>query len=188
MNSAPLPPPPSSTTPAATLFDFAEPLAIACWQPIGDRVMGGLSSGALQANDAGCAEFCGTVSLANGGGFASVRSLPGHWDLSAWSGLRLIVRGDGRPYKLSLMTDAGFDSVLYQSRFETLPGEWQTIDLPFSGFVARRRGRPVAGAPELDPAAIRAFGLMTELRLPGPFALELRALLAIDGKDGHALA
>lgn len=167
-------------TTSTLLIDFADPVSIGLWQAIGDRVMGGLSSGTLLDTGAG-AVFCGSVSLANGGGFASVRCQSEHLDLSAYAGLRLGVRGDGRPYKLSLIVDASFDGVLYQGSFTAAPGEWQSIDLPFAAFVARRRGRTLAGAPALDPAKIQAFGLMTDGRQPGPFRLELRALSAYCG-------
>jgi len=168
-------------TTSTLLIDFADPASIGLWQAIGDRVMGGLSSGALLPGASGGAAFCGNVSLANGGGFASVRCQPGPRDLSAYAGLRLSVRGDGRPYKLSLLLDASFDGILYQGSFTAAPGEWQSIDLPFAAFVARRRGRTLPAAPALDPANIHAFGLMTDARLPGPFRLELLALSAYCG-------
>lgn len=49
----------------------AQPAAPA-WSAVGDPVMGGRSTGALTPLDATTSVFHGEVSLANGGGFASV--------------------------------------------------------------------------------------------------------------------
>ena len=58
------------------LFRFDTPDVIVGWSAIDDRVMGGRSRSALRKTGAACASFSGEVSLANGGGFASVRSAP----------------------------------------------------------------------------------------------------------------
>lgn len=171
-----------SATSPAILIDFADPGAVARWQSIGDRVMGGISSGTLAANAGGWADFSGSISLANNGGFASLRRLAvagEHWNLAACRGVRLRARGDGRAYKLSLIDTTSFDAILHQASFVAPPGDWQTIDLPFADFVARRRGRQLVAAPPLDVSAICSVGLMTEQRLAGPFHLELLALLAL---------
>ncbi|MQY50849.1 CIA30 family protein [Rhodocyclus tenuis] len=164
------------------LIDFSDAQASGDWQAIGDRVMGGVSQSVWlpqELSGAACAVFTGVVSLANNGGFASVRSPDVSWDLREYRALRLTARGDGRTYKLSLSDDAAFDSVQHQSMFAAFPGDWQCIDLPFSGFVARRRGRTLIDAPRLDCSAIRRLGLMTELRQGGPFRLELLRVEAV---------
>ena len=98
------------------LFDFARPEACSVFAPIDDAVMGGRSSSRLERGE-GFAVFRGVVSLAEGGGFASVRSAPARHDLSQADGLWLRVRGDGRTYKLNLRTEASFDGVSYQASF-----------------------------------------------------------------------
>jgi NADH dehydrogenase [ubiquinone] 1 alpha subcomplex assembly factor 1 len=59
------------------LFDFSDPRAADAWRGIDDRVMGGVSRSRLRYDRAGHAVFEGEVSLAQNGGFASVRSSPG---------------------------------------------------------------------------------------------------------------
>ena len=44
------------------------------WQTVNDGVMGGRSDGRIKINENKKMEFYGTLSLANNGGFASVRS------------------------------------------------------------------------------------------------------------------
>ena len=154
-------------------------LAGACadWRPIDDGVMGGVSHSRLEAGTEGVA-FTGVVSLDYGGGFASVRSAPRRWPTDGATALALRVRGDGKRYKLTVRTDGGFDGVQYQASFETRAGEWQDVELPLAAFVASFRGRRVPGAPPLEAAAIRTFGLMISEKQAGPFRLELARLAA----------
>ena len=58
------------------LFRFDAAGSVADFSPIDDRVMGGRSASRLRHDPAGHAVFEGEVSLADGGGFASVRSRP----------------------------------------------------------------------------------------------------------------
>jgi len=62
---------------AKLLFDFDDRSAVDGWHAIDDRVMGGVSCSRLRHDPAGHAVFEGEVSLAQNGGFASVRSEAG---------------------------------------------------------------------------------------------------------------
>jgi monofunctional biosynthetic peptidoglycan transglycosylase len=156
---------------ATVLFDFSQPAALADWQPINDSVMGGVSTSRFQTEH-GVAVFAGMVSLANNGGFASVRSASGRYDLVASRGVALRVRGDGKTYKLNLRTAATFDGVSYQAVFTPAADEWQTVRLPFAGFAPTFRGRRVT-APLLDPGGIATVGLLIGDRQAGPFRLKI---------------
>lgn len=159
------------------LFDFAD-ADVSRWIAVHDVVMGGVSAGGLSTAEGGIAVFDGEVSLAYGGGFASVRTRPAPVDLSAFAGIALRVRGDGKRYDLNLRTDSAFDGLYYKARFETPKGEWTDIRLPFAAFAPTYRGRVVGGAPPLDPAKIASFGLMISDKQAGPFRLELRTVSA----------
>jgi monofunctional biosynthetic peptidoglycan transglycosylase len=148
------------------------------WQSIDDAVMGGRSESAMTI-DGGGAVFAGEVSLADGGGFASVRSAAAERDLSGFDGLVLWVRGDGRRYRFRIRTSHAFDGVSYQAGFSTEPGCWLDVHLPFSGFEPVMRGRRVAGHPPLDPARVTTFGLMVADRQEGPFRLEIQWIAGI---------
>jgi monofunctional biosynthetic peptidoglycan transglycosylase len=157
-------------TPDRTVFDFsrgAEP-----WPSIDDTVMGGRSASEMRIEE-GTAVFTGKVSLENNGGFASVRSLPDDHDLSGYRGVSIRVRGDGKTYGLRLKTDRRFDSVSYQARLAPGNGEWKVVRIPFDEFRPVFRGRPVPGAPVLDPASIKSFGLIISDKQEGPFRLEI---------------
>ena len=143
----------------------------ATWHDISDPVMGGISSSEMVEED-GVGVFKGVVSIEHSGGFASVRSAEGHYNLSGYDGLTLRARGDGKRYGLRLRTSEAFDGVNYQVDFTPAPGVWLDMNLPFAGFQPVFRGRPVAGHPPLDPATIKTFGLIIAARQGGPFRLE----------------
>jgi hypothetical protein len=167
---------PAAPATARTLFDFSQPEAVQAWYPIDDRVMGGASQSRLRHDAAGHAVFEGEVSLAGGGGFASVRSRPGPQGQAGAQALLLEVAGDGGAYKLQCLLDDGFDRPSYQAVFTATGPAWQTLRLPLAQFRASYRGREVHGAPPLDPAHIRQLGLLSVRRQPGPFALRLRRI------------
>jgi hypothetical protein len=158
------------------LFDFADPNAAKAWQAIDDRVMGGISRSTLRSDPAGHAVFTGEVSLERNGGFASVRSSPAARGKSDAATCVIEVRGDGKQFKLSLVTDDGFDSLNYQTTFTPAAGLWQALRLDLADFRASFRGREVPGAPALAPARIRQVGLMIAARQAGPFALDIRRI------------
>ena len=143
------------------------------WQSIGDPVMGGQSSGTLEPVDATTSVFHGKVSLANGGGFASVKADIPVVDLSACYGLRLRVCGDGKDYKLGLRMHQDRNAPVYQHGFTTEAGLWQTIELPFRGFIPRLRGRTLPNAPPLDASHIASVSLFISGGQEGPFAVYL---------------
>ena len=159
-----------------TLFDFSDPSATNAWHAIDDRVMGGISRSTLRHDPAGHAVFEGTVSLERNGGFASVRSSPDERGLPGAKACLIELRGDNKQFKLSLLTDDGFDSLNYQASFAPKGTDWQTLHLPLAAFRASFRGREVTGAPQLDPAHIRQVGLMIAARQAGPFALDIRRI------------
>ena len=158
------------------LFDFTDPSAASAWQAIDDRVMGGISRSTMRHNPAGHAVFEGTVSLERNGGFASVRSSAGERSLAAAGTCLIELRGDNKQFKLSLLTDDGFDSLNYQASFAPKGTDWQALHLPLAAFRASFRGREVTDTPPLDPARIRQVGLMIAARQAGTFTLDIRRI------------
>ncbi|RWR96305.1 NADH:ubiquinone oxidoreductase intermediate-associated protein 30 [Cinnamomum micranthum f. kanehirae] len=137
------------------------------WGSLDDVVMGGVSESAFQIDPTGneyggpTGLFKGTVSTANNGGFTSIRTrnLSVPEDLSAYDGLELRVKGDGRRYKLIVRISPEWDTVGYTASFDTEKG-WQTIRLPFSSLRPVFRARTVLDASPFDPSKILSFQLM----------------------------
>ena len=152
--------------------------ACAPWQPIDDRVMGGLSSSRLRFDEAGWAVFEGEVSLQNQGGFASVRAgmRAGMRALARQgvAGYGLTVRGDGRSYKFSVRTETSFDGMSYQASFQPAVDSWSEITVLVASMRPTLRGRLVPRAPRLQPERVCQLGWMVADGKAGPFALAIR--------------
>jgi len=155
-------------TEQAMILDFSH----GNWQTINDGVMGGVSSSTFQQTEAGTGRFEGIVSLANNGGFASVRMPLERHDFGAYRGLRIYHRGDGQRYRLRLHDNPRRDSIAYQTVFQTA-ATWQQTDLPFEVFSPTFRGRVPPAAPPLDVLNIQQLGLMIADEQAGPFWLEI---------------
>lgn len=163
---------------AQLLFDPATVTNTASWQIVNDDVMGGVSTSRFRLSN-GVAVFQGEVSLANNGGFASVRTLPAGHDLSGCDSFVLRVRGDGRRYKFTARADRSFDSAIYQATFATKAGEWTECRLPFKDFVPTFRGRVLSSEPPLDPAKVTSVGFLISDKQAGKFQLEIAWIKAV---------
>mgnify|MGYP006272345409 CR=1 FL=1 len=155
------------------LCDFSSSSGVA-WSNIDDVVMGGHSSSHFSTNADGTATFSGTVSLADGGGFASARGrLADAADLRAYRALVLRVRGDGKRYSMRLRNDARGGGIAYAATCEAPTDGWHPVELPFAQFVPKYRGRRVPDAPPLDLANIQQLGLLIADKQAGRFQLDL---------------
>jgi hypothetical protein len=169
---------PASAQPdSLILVDFSRSAADA-WFVVNDGVMGGMSSSDMVVTANGTGLFAGRLSLENNGGFASVRTAV-RSDLSAFRGLALRVRGDGRTFQVRLRTEDRFDGIAYRADFDTEPGEWMTVVLPFDRFVPSFRGYVPRNAPPLDTGAIRQLGLLLGDNREGTFRLEISRIIAV---------
>lgn len=154
-------------------------LANGSWLVINDDVMGGHSSARVSATGEGL-RFEGHLSLADGGGFSSIRRAVAK--LPADPGrVRLEVRGDGRPYQLRLRTDARFDGLSWRVEFPTTD-EWETLEFAISEFEAVFRGRRVASARELQGGQIRQVGFLLADGQEGEFRLDVRRVEFLAGE------
>lgn len=153
------------------LFDFSNPAEAAPWIIVNDGVMGGISQSRLRLNEDSTATFSGKVSLENNGGFASVRTRPQDYGLEGYAGMVIRVKGDGNTYSFRLRTDANFDGIAYQTKFETAAGEWQEITLPFADFEPTFRGRTLRNVAPLNPKDIRQIGFLISDKQAGGFEL-----------------
>ena len=118
--------------------------------------------------------FRGALSLANNGGFASVRSVGRHFDLSGATAVVLRVLGDGRRYQLRLATDARHRgiAVSFGAGFDTIAGQWIEVRVPLDGLQASVRGSLLEGQT-MDPARVREIGLLVADKREGAFALSV---------------
>ncbi len=144
------------------LFDFTQYSSNLkeVWGALDDVVMGGVSESSIRFRDA-IAEFSGNVSIANSGGFASVRTrnFEPAIDLSAYDGVALRVKGDGNRYKFMLRTESRWDGVAHCHSFDTIAETWITVRIPFTEFIPVLRAKTVDNAP-LNLQSVNAFQIM----------------------------
>jgi len=183
-------PPPGASVPddraEPMLADFTAERTGPAWYVVNDNVMGGRSEGGFRIED-GALHFAGRTNT-DGGGFSSIRTEAVQLDLSAYDGIRLRVKGDGRRYTWRLTTDARWRGrgVAYWADFDTDAGAWSTVDIPFSRFVPQFRGTRLDG-PELNTGEITGMGLMIYDKRDGSFELRLESVAAYREQAPFAL-
>ena len=155
------------------LFDFTEADAPKQWQTVNDGVMGGVSEGKFKITDTKTMEFFGTLSLANNGGFASVRTKAKKLSLEKDDTLVAKIRGDGRQYMLNLYPNKQRMAYSYRATVQTKKGEWIEVKVPLDKFEATSFGRIVKNAGLVKPEEINSLGFMLGDKKAGPFKMEI---------------
>ena len=155
------------------LFDFTEADAPKQWQTVNDGVMGGVSEGKFKITDTKTMEFFGTLSLANNGGFASVRTKAKKLSLEKDDTLVAKIRGDGRQYMLNLYPNKQRMAYSYRATVQTKKDEWIEVKFPLAKFEATSFGRIVKNAGLVKPEEINSLGFMLGDKKAGPFKMEI---------------
>jgi monofunctional biosynthetic peptidoglycan transglycosylase len=156
-----------------TLLDFTRTDAAKEWQTVNDGVMGGVSDGKFKITDTKTMEFFGTLSLANNGGFASVRTKARKLDLEKGDTLVAKVRGDGREYMLNLYPAKSQVAYSYRAALPTKKDEWIEVKIPLDKFEATSFGRVLKNAGAVKPSEINSLGFMLGDKKAGSFKLEI---------------
>lgn len=179
---------PGRTPEALVLLDAAAPESGVCppsvWRVVTDRVMGGLSDGAVstrtvQGRPAVCLE--GAVRLENDGGFiqmaCDLQPGGGTLDASAYATLDLDVCGDGAAYGVHLRTtDLVRPWQSYRLGF-VAPDTWTTITLPLAAARPHRTDAP------FRPSHLRRLGLVAIGRAFRPSLVVGRIVLRASAAD-----
>ncbi len=155
------------------LFDFTEADPAKQWQTVNDGVMGGISEGKFKITDAKTMEFFGTLSLANNGGFASVRTKGKKLSLEKGDTLVAKIRGDGRQFMLNLYPNRQRMAYSYRATVQTKKDEWIEVKVPLEKFEATSFGRIVKNAGLVKPEEINSLGFMLGDKKAGPFKMEI---------------
>jgi len=154
-------------------MDFRIVEAVRTGRIVNDGVMGGVSQSSLRPDPDGMF-FEGVVSLANNGGFASMR-FPASFPLQTHS-LELVVRGESMRYKFILRTERAAQ-VVYESDFLAAPS-WQSLRFKAEEFKSSFRGRLVQ-APPLSFSDVSEVGILIADKQEGDFRLQIRTLTAL---------
>ena len=156
------------------LFATTEANANARWYVVNDSVMGGISNSQVLQND-GNLVFTGNVSLANNGGFASIRTL---LDVKNQNITKIVLRvkGDGQTYQLRLRTNEYMDGAAYAHSFSTTKSEWLNIEFLPEDFQLTYRGRLLEQQPTISFKEINQLGFMIAGKQAGEFRLEVEKI------------
>lgn len=149
--------------------DFAEK-SLLNWNIVNDSVMGGRSQARMSIKN-NIAEFKGYLSLANNGGFSSVRAYYPN-DLIDINSIVLRVKGDGRKYNFRVRAENN-SWVSYTQSFVTEKDTWQEISLSIEDFYPTYRGYNLRNIPKLSESIIREVGLMLSDKVEGNFKIDI---------------
>lgn len=158
-------------TSGENMIDFTKPTEYQQWSATNDNVMGGISVGQL-IYDGNSSRFQGELSLANNGGFSSIKC-PIESLTQEEDEVELVFVGDGRTYQLRLMTWKDGSRINYKHDFTTIKDQQQKMVFYFNDFQAVFRGRLLNQAPELVAADIKQVGFLIADKQTLPFALNL---------------
>lgn len=159
--------------PTIPLFDFTEDDSAKQWQTVNDGVMGGVSEGNFRITDEKTMEFFGTLSLANNGGFASVRSKAKKLGLEKGDTLIAKVRGDGREYTLNHYPNRSRTAFSYRATVQTEKDKWIEIKVPLDEFEATSFGQVAKEAGAVKPDEVTSVGFLLGDKKAGPFKMEV---------------
>lgn len=152
------------------IFDFNEQTTIQDWKIVNDGVMGGLSSSSFELNKDGHAVFKGQVSLANYGGFASVRHQFKKITLNQYKKIIIKLKGDGKKYQFRIKANTK-SYYSYNTIFKT-SGKWEEITLDLKNMYPSFRGRKL-NLPNFSEKAIEEITFLIGNKKAEKFALIL---------------
>jgi monofunctional biosynthetic peptidoglycan transglycosylase len=155
------------------IADFTEQNVRSQWGVTNDDVMGGVSTSKISVSKENVLIFLGEVSLENNGGFASLRSPIDDYDLSAYQGFLLKIKGDGKTYNLSFRQTKYFTGYNYTQKFQTEKDNWQIVKLPFKDFNLKYYGREINNYEPPDKSNIKQISILISDKQQGPFKIEI---------------
>lgn len=154
-------------------IDFGQALGSQGWMIVNDGVMGGLSKSTVTLTESSLL-FKGTISLKNNGGFASIRSGIGKFDLSNFSTVKIKFRSTGRYFALRLATSELYFKPNYKHNFGSATGEWETVELKMSDFKEYTMGQISGSTMSKDNLEnVLRIGIILSDKIDGPFEIEI---------------
>jgi NADH dehydrogenase [ubiquinone] 1 alpha subcomplex assembly factor 1 len=147
---------------------------ISNWSVISDNVMGGITKSKLEYTE-NTMVLSGNISLANYGGFASVKTGFGQYDLSPYKGVKIRFKSTNQKFAFTLedkknWTLPNFKGNFYSSKTDT----WEETILYFKDFKEYRIGEPTGN--KLQDASLQnmvRLGIITTEKKEGPFSIEV---------------
>ena len=175
------------------LATFQTADSLKAWTSVNDGVMGGVSKGEFKRTEQGTLLFSGDLSLANHGGFASIRTEPREFKLDGMSALVVKSRGDGRTYWIELRMAGQMGASSYRAYLPTAADEWKETRIPLAEFKPQAFGHALP-FKAIKPADVGSVGFTLADKKAGPFKLEIEYVKATGdaatpavGKSGNTV-
>lgn len=121
-------------------IDFGKDKAGAEWIVINDGVMGGRSNGSMLLKENSFV-FKGNISTANNGGFSTVRSRFGSFELSGFTKVLVRYKAQGHSFSMTLEDQKPFNTPYYKIEMPGETGKWQTAEMKLAKFAEYILGR-----------------------------------------------
>jgi len=144
------------------------------WYSLTDNVMGGVSSSKLSYNKESVL-FSGNISFKNNGGFASLRSNFGKYNLSVYSEVRIRFKSENQKFALTLENSNRWWGPNYKYEFQSeQKTDWKTVTFRLSDFHEEIIGRKTGNKISKDVLKeILRIGIITNDKKEGNFSIEI---------------
>jgi hypothetical protein len=143
------------------------------WMVVNDDVMGGRSNSTAKLSTNSLI-FKGYVSLKNNGGFASLRSPLGKFDLSKYKKVKIKFKSGGRDFALRLGTSDLYYRPIYKHFFSSTTNDWEIVELNLSDFKEYTIGQITGTKISRDNfEKIIRIGIILSDKKEGPFEIEI---------------
>lgn len=166
---------PAKSTESAPSFYFGN-TANKCqdWVLITDNVMGGITKSNLVYNSSSLL-LTGDISLANYGGFSSIKTRYSSFNLEAYKGVKIRYRSTGQKFAFTLEDSRNWTSPNYKGAFAAKSdGEWEVTTINFKDFKQYQVGQPTGKYLNLSSLKnLVRLGVITTEKNEGPFSLEI---------------
>ncbi|MEM6802980.1 MAG: CIA30 family protein [Bacteroidota bacterium] len=143
------------------------------WKPLNDGVMGGLSNGQVELTE-NTLKFFGEVSLDNFGGFTSVKSPFGQYDLSNSDKITIRYKTEGQIISISLEDSEVFFNPYFKLLLPDTEGRWAIVEADISDFKEYNLGQ--GGSTSISDdflRNVRRIGFITSKKSEGKFFVEV---------------
>ena len=144
------------------------------WLVISDNVMGGITQSKLEYTETSLV-LTGTISLANYGGFSSVKTRFKNIDLSEYKGLKIRYRSANQRFAFTLEDSRNWTQPNFKGDLPpTKDNAWSESTIYFKDFKEYQIGEPTG--EKLYATSLKnivRLGIITTEKKEGPFSLEV---------------
>jgi hypothetical protein len=144
------------------------------WVMISDNVMGGVSKSKLEYTE-NTMILTGDISFKNNGGFSSVKTTFGKYDISQFKGVKIKFKSTNQKFAFTLEDKNNWTLPNYKGDFySTSSNTWEEKTIYFKDFKQYQIGE--ATGKKLEDSVLKnivRMGIITNEKKEGPFSIEI---------------